>query len=440
MKLRFRAVSVCLVLAFGIASAAAQSSFGQFIETLWPEAQKLGISRATFEATMRGLTPDTSLPDLEIPGRVEKPPAQAEFVQTPGQYLSEALIGRFTLQGRQYAAQYRDTLREIEERFGVPGNVILAIWARETSFGGSKLGHDAVRVLATQAWAGRRKAQFRDELLYALKMLDEGHVTRAEMKSSWAGAMGHTQFLPSDFYENGVDFDGDGKRDIWNSIPDALASAGKQLADKGWQRGSRWAHEVRVPETIDCSKAEPGFKLAVRDWLKYGVVPARGGKLSDADLLEEASLLMPEGSYGPAFLTPKNYFVLKEYNFSDLYVLFVGHLSDRIAGAPGFETPWSKSKQLRTAEVEEMQRILASQGIYKDKIDGKAGMLTRAALGEYQKKHGLRLDCWPTEEVLDHMRAERCATEPRACCVRSRELTQQRRARSDCSGFPFVRE
>jgi lytic murein transglycosylase len=394
--------AIALPLLFG--AAAAQSSFDQFIQSLWPEAQKLGVSRKTFDAATRGLAPDTSLPDLEIPGRVEKPPAQPEFVQTPEQYVSEALIARFALQGRQYAAKYRDELLEIEKRYGTPGNVVLAIWARETSFGGAKLPHDALRVLATQAWVGRRKEQFRQEFLYALKMLEEGHVTRGEMKSSWAGAMGHTQFLPSDFFKNAVDFDGDGKRDIWNSIPDALASAGKQLADKGWQRGTRWAHEVRVPAGIDCSKAEPGFKLPVGEWLKYGVAPVRGRKFNALELVEEASLLMPEGSYGPAFLTPKNYFVLKDYNFSDLYVLFVGHLSDRIGGSPGFETPWSKDRQLRTAEVEEMQRILAARGFYNDKLDGKAGMLTRAALGEYQKKNNLKLDCWPTRAVLDHMR------------------------------------
>ena len=391
-------------LLFAPGHAAAQSAFDQFIQSLWPEAQKLGVSRRTFDTATRGLTPDTSLPDLEIPGRVVPPPAQPEFVQTPEQYVSENLIAQFALQGKQYAAKYRDTLQTIEQRFGTPGNVLLAIWARETSYGGAKLPHDAVRVLATQAWVGRRKAKFREEFLFALKMLDEGHVARADMKSSWAGAMGHTQFLPSDFFKNAVDFDGDGKRDIWNSIPDALASAGKQLADKGWQRGTRWAHEVRVPDNIDCSKAEPGFKLPVGEWLKYGIVPARGRKLSDADLLEEASLLMPEGSYGPAFLTTKNYFVLKDYNFSDLYVLFVGHLADRIGGAPGFETQWGKSQQLRTAEVEEMQRILLKRGFYGDKLDGKAGMLTRAALGEYQKKNGLKLDCWPTRAVLDHMR------------------------------------
>jgi lytic murein transglycosylase len=401
-----RAIAFAAGLCMVSQPAAAQSSFDQFIQSLWPEVQKLGVSRKTFDAETRGLTPDTSLQDLEIPGRVVAPPAQPEFVQTPGQYLSEATIARFAIQGRQYAAKYRAELLEIERRFGTPGNVILAIWARETSYGGAKLPHDAVRVLATQAWVGRRKAQFRQEFLFALKMLEERHVARSEMKSSWAGAMGHTQFLPSDFYKNAVDFDGDGKRDIWNSIPDALASAGKQLADKGWERGSRWAHEVRVPSDIDCSKAEPGFKLPVREWLKQGVVPTHGRKLREVELLDQASLLMPEGSYGPAFLTPKNYFVLKDYNFSDLYVLFVGHLSDRIGGAPAFETPWAKTQQMRTADVEEMQRILVARGFYSDKLDGKAGMLTRSALGEYQKKHGLKLDCWPTQAVLDHMRGK----------------------------------
>ena len=404
--LRLMSIGVAVGLFLFSTPSFSQSSFDQFIQSLWPEAQKLGVSRKTFDAETRGLTPDTSLQDLEIPGRVVAPPAQPEFVQTPGQYLSEATIARFAIQGRQYAAKYRAELLEIERRFGTPGNVILAIWARETSYGGAKLPHDAVRVLATQAWVGRRKAQFRQEFLFALKMLEEGQVARSEMKSSWAGAMGHTQFLPSDFYKNAVDFDGDGKRDIWNSIPDALASAGKQLADKGWERGSRWAHEVRVPPDIDCSKAEPGYKLSVRDWLKQGIVPAHKRKLNEVELLEQASLLMPEGSYGPAFLTPKNYFVLKDYNFSDLYVLFVGHLSDRIGGAPGFETPWAKTQQMRTADVEEMQRILVARGFYADKLDGKAGMLTRSALGEYQKKNGLRLDCWPTQAVLDHMRGK----------------------------------
>jgi lytic murein transglycosylase len=396
------AASLC-VTAFP-ASLSADPAFDKFVQSLWPQAQQAGVSRKTFDAATRGLEPDLALPDLDIPGREERPPAQPEFVQTPAAYISETTIDRYAAQGRKLAGEHRDTLRRIEREYGVPGNVILAIWARETAFGGYKLPHNAMRVLATQAYLGRRKDQFRQEFLQALKILEEGHVTLGELKSSWAGAMGHTQFLPSDFFKHAVDFDGDGKRDIWNSVPDALASAASQLAGKGWERDRRWAYEVRVPASFDCTKAEPGFTLTLREWVKGGFAPAFGRKLNERELDEPASLLMPEGNYGPAFLTPKNYFVLKDYNFSDLYVLFVGHLSDRIAGAKPFEKAWSKSDQMRTAQVEEMQRILTAKGIYRDKIDGKAGMLTRAALGRYQKANGLKLDCWPTAAVLDHMR------------------------------------
>ncbi|HEY7457408.1 MAG TPA: lytic murein transglycosylase [Xanthobacteraceae bacterium] len=398
----------CLLVAVAVATApgtvSADPAFDKFVQSLWPQAQQLGISRTTFDTATRGIEPDLSLPDLDIPGRVEKPPVQPEFVQTPAEYVSEKAIARYAEQGRPLAAELRETFARIEREYGVPGNVLLAIWARETAFGGYKLPHNAVRVLATQAYLGRRKDRFRKEFLQALKILEEGHVKLADMRSSWAGAMGHMQFLPSDFFKHAVDFDGDGKRDVWRSVPDALASAANQLVDKGWQRGHRWAHEVRVPANFDCTKAEPGFVLTVREWVRRGFALTHGRKFSDADLAEQASLLMPEGKYGPAFLTPKNYFVLKDYNFSDLYVLFVGHLSDRISGARPFETPWSKADQLRTAQVEEMQRILSAKGIYTDKIDGKAGMLTRAALGEYQKANGLKLDCWPTSAVLQHMR------------------------------------
>jgi membrane-bound lytic murein transglycosylase B len=224
------------------------------------------------------------------------------------------------------------------------------------------------------------------------------------MRSSWAGAMGHTQFLPSEFYKYAVDFDRDGRRDIWNSVPDALASAAAQLVGKGWQRGKRWAYEVRVPPGIDCTIAQPAHILPIGEWLKRGYAPAYGRKLSAAELNEPASLLLPEGSYGPAFLTPKNYYVIKDYNFSDLYVLFVGHLGDRILNGRPFQTPWSKNAQLKTVQVEAMQQRLAELSLYRDKVDGKAGMLTRAALGAYQKANGLKLDCWPTAAVLAHMR------------------------------------
>ncbi len=369
-----------------------------------PAAQHLGVSRATFDNAIRGLEPDYSLPDLAIPGKPEKPPpGQPEFVQTPGRYLREALFKRLAARGRELAAQHRGTLARIEMEFGVPGNVVLAIWARETDYGREVEGHDALRVLATQAYIGKRKDFFRNEFLHALKMLQDG-VPRSLLRSSWGGAMGMTQFLPSEFYKYAVDFDGDGKKDIWHSVPDALASAAKQLKDKGWRTGEPWGLEVRVPAGVDCTLAEPAHKRPIGDWLKRGFAPAYGRKLPARDLAVPASLLLPEGTYGPGFLTPNNYYVIKEYNYSDLYVLFVGHLADLIGGGRPFEHPWSQSRQLKTKQVEAMQRRLAALGLYHDKIDGKAGMLTRAALGAFQKKNKLKVDCWPTAAVLDAMR------------------------------------
>jgi lytic murein transglycosylase len=385
-------------------SSAGDVAFRSFLDRLWPEAHALGVARATFDAATRELEPDLSLPDLVIPGRPERPRGeQPEFVQTPADYLKEAALARLAAQGRKLAADHRATLAAVEQSFGVPGSVVLAIWGRETAYGTAKLPHNAIRVLATQAYLGRRKEQFRQELLLALKMLQEGHVALANMRSSWAGAMGHPQLLPSGFYKHAVDFDGDLRRDIWGSVPDALATIAKQLADMGWQRGQRWAYEVRTPQDVDCTVAEPGTRRPVAEWLRLGYAPA-DGRTPARDLAAPASLLMPEGTYGPAFLTLPNYYVLKDYNFSDLYVLFVGNLSDRIAGGGPFATVWSKAAQLRSAEVETMQRELTARGFYADKLDGKAGMLTRAALGAYQKAHGLKLDCWPTPAVIDHMR------------------------------------
>jgi lytic murein transglycosylase len=382
---------------------AADPAFQSWLEEVWPQAQALGVSRATFDAATRGLEPDLTLPDLDLPGRQAPPRGQAEFVQTPADYIKEANIAYLAEQGKKLAAEHSRTLSAIEQQYGVPGNVLLAIWGRETAFGGYRLPKNAITVLATQGYYGRRKDFFRQELLYALKMLEEGHIKLADMRSSWGGAMGLTQFLPSEFYKYAVDFDGDGKKDIWRSVPDALASAAQQLVGKGWQRGTRWAYEVRAPQGVDCTIGVPEVTRPLGDWLKQGFVPAYGRKPTAAELNEPASLLLPEGTYGPAFLTLKNYYVIKEYNFSDLYVLFVGHLSERISDPRRFETPWSKNTQLRTAQVETMQRTLTKLGLYKDKIDGKAGMLTRSALGAYQKANRLKVDCWPTAAVLDDM-------------------------------------
>ena len=399
---RVPAVALLLLLLLQpFPARAADAAFTQFIASLWPEAQAAGVSRATFDAETRGLEPDYKLPDLILPGRpATGAPSQAEFVQVPADYLKEASMERLAAEGQKLMAKHRAALNQIETRYGVPATIVLAIWGRETDYGRYRLPYDAVRVLATQAYVGRRKEQCRTEFILALKILGEGAVTRKEMRSSWAGATGLTQFLPSEYYKHGIDLDGDGRKDIWNSVPDALASAAQQLVNKGWQPGLRWAYEVRAPANVDCTMGVPEVTKPIGEWLRAGLAPVRGERLSAAEQAQPASLLQPEGIYGPAFLTTKNYFVIKEYNFSDLYVLFVGHLSDRMASPLPFATPWSASKQLRTADVETMQRHLTRIGLYKDKLDGKAGMQTRAALGAYQKQAGLKVDCWPSEAVL----------------------------------------
>jgi lytic murein transglycosylase len=396
------------VLALQSPARAADAAFTQFIASLWPEAQAAGVSRETFDRETRGLEPDYKLPDLILPGRpATGAPSQAEFVQVPQDYIKEASIARLAGEGQRLMQKHRAALDQIEKQFGVPATIVLAIWGRETDYGRYSLPYDTLRVVATQAYVGRRKDQYRDEFILALKILGEGAVIRKTFRSSWAGATGLTQFLPSEYYKHGVDFDGDGKVDIWNSVPDALASAAKQLVNKGWQSGLRWAYEVSAPQNVDCTMGVPEVQKPIGEWQRAGFVPVRGQKLGASEQSQPASLLQPEGIYGPSFLTTKNYFVIKEYNFSDLYVLFVGHLADRMTNQQPFATPWSASAQLRTTSVEAMQRHLTRIGLYKDKLDGKAGMLTRAALGAYQKSAGLKVDCWPSEAVLSSISAAR---------------------------------
>jgi hypothetical protein len=261
-----------------------------------------------------------------------------------------------------------------------------------------------VKALATQAYLGRRKDMFRTELLYALKMLEDGVRTRENMTGSWAGAMGLTQFMPSEYYTVAYDLDGDGRKDIWTSTGDALASAANQLRAKGWVSGQSWGYEVRLPQTIPCLLEGPDNRRPLKEWVTMGVSRIAGS--FPADVLEApAFLLMPAGSHGPAFLALENFLVIKAYNMSDLYALFVGNLGDRIDGGQAFVTPWADLKQLSASGIQEIQTALKRLGYDVAKIDGKAGMNTRALIGVYQKANNLKVDCWPTEAVVKHLRA-----------------------------------
>jgi lytic murein transglycosylase len=358
-----------------------------------------------FDAAFKGLTPDLTLPDLVIEGRKRDDSAgQAEFTKSAMEYLNPKYLADLGAQGRTFLKAHEREIVAIEKSTGVDRYILVAIWGRETAYGTQRDTRDAIQVLATQAYTGRRKDQFRQELLYALKMLQDG-IPRAKMKSSWAGAVGMTQFLPSEFYKYAADGDNDGNADIFASVPDALASAARQLAGKGWVRGQRWGYEVRVPEHADCSLEGPPGHRTIGEWLKLGFERAGPARFKPEERAIDAYLMMPSGAYGPAFLATENFQVIRRYNTSDLYALYVGNLADRIAGNGDFYTAPAKIAQPRTAQVMEIQERLIKLGHPLDKVDGKIGSGTRREVGTYQKTNGLKIDCWPTEAVLTHLRS-----------------------------------
>jgi len=391
------------MLALPLAPASADGVFKAFLESIWPEAQKAGVSRRTFDAAIKGLEPDTSLPDLVLPGR-ETPTmkGQAEFTRAPGEYLNAAYLARLAEKGKALGIQYKSALDRIEKTYGVDRYSVLAIWGRETAFGNYKLPHDAIRVLATQAYMGRRKDLFRQEFVLALKMLEDG-IPRSRMRSSWAGAIGQTQFLPSEFYQHARDHDKDGIVDLFDSVPDALASAARQLQAKGWVRGRTWGYEVEIPASSNCSLEGPPGARPVRDWMALGYRRVAGRKFPSEVLSDQAYLMSPAGAYGPSFLVLENFQVIRRYNTSDLYATFVGNLADRIAGGGDFVTPWQDIGPQRTRIIRGVQTGLQKVGYAIDKVDGFIGSGTRREAGQYQVRNGLKVDCWPTQGLLEHL-------------------------------------
>lgn len=396
--------ALALILCLGFARpAAAQEDFSAFLESLWPDARdRFGVSRETFDAAFGGLEPDLSLPDLEVTGRTVTKVRQSEFTSEPQDYIDAEYLARLAKTGQQLAAKHKSALDRIEAEFGVDRYSVLAIFGRETAFGAYTPKHDAIRVLATQAWTGRRQDLFREELLHALKLLELG-VPRGKMRASWAGAMGLTQFMPSEFFAHASGTGGKGFADLFNSVPDALASAARQLRDKGWQRGQTWGYEVEIPATSDCSLGGPPGIRPVRDWVELGF-RRTGGRAFPADILSvNAYLMSPAGAHGPSFLALENFQVIRRYNTSDLYATFVGNLADRIAGGGDFHTPWKPIGPQRTTLIKSIQQGLKDRGYEIEIVDGFIGSNTRRQVGLYQKKNSLEVDCWPSEAVLAHL-------------------------------------
>lgn len=403
---------LCLCLAVLPAPAAlAQSIDAQFRawleRDLWPDARANGVSRATFDAAFQGVKPNLKLPDLVLPGQAPSTPKtqhQAEF-GSPGNYFAENTVRGVTAGGRSRAGRLGQTLAALERRTGVPAGIMLAIWGRESAFGEARIPHDAFEVLGTKAFLATRKEMFRREVVAALMMVERGVVGPRAMKSSWAGALGQPQFLPTSYLRFAADGDGDGRADIWNSAPDTLASIANYLQQHGWVAGRDWGFEVTVPESVSCALEGPDRGKRISDWAAMGVSRVGGRPFPAHEARAEGFLLMPAGRSGPAFIVTPNFYVLKAYNESDLYALFVGHAADRIAfGDRTFAGSWGRVGGLLRSDVAALQRGLERQGYDVGGADGLAGFRTRRSIGEWQARNGMPPKCFPDTGIAKALR------------------------------------
>lgn len=383
-------------------ASAADAGFSRWFESkVWPAAQASGVTRATFEAAVAGLEPDLSLPDLKPTGGGNA--FQAEF-QSPTAYLADGKLNGLAAGARKRLAANRAVLDRTARATGVPAGIVLAVWGKESAFGAARIEKDAVRTLATQAYMGSRRDEFFPELVAALVILQQEHITRAAMKSSWAGALGQPQFMPTKFLTDAVDGDGDGRRDIWNSAPDVLASIGHFLKSRGWKAGVPWGVEVKLPASVACSLEGPDQGQSLSAWAKAGVTRADGGPLSASDVGPMGHLLMPAGRMGPAFLVSDNFYVLKAYNESDVYALTIGMVGDRLDKGQTIRGSWGKVGGFSRSDVRAVQKRLEGMGHDVGTTDGLVGFRTRVAIGRWQAKNGLPVTCYPDKAVISALK------------------------------------
>ena len=336
------------------------------------------------------------MPGLVGPGGKGAPPKinfQAEF-RSPQRYFRESQFNALVPGGRRLMQKHAAVLSRIEAKYGVPKRIILAIWARESGYGGAKIPHDALRVLATQAFMGQRAAFFKGELIAGLQILQKGDIARSRMKSSWGGAMGQPQFLPTSYLKYAVDFDGDGRRNIWTSEVDTMASIANYLAAHGWAKGRDWGYEVHLPETVSCTREGPDNRQKISKFVREGVKRVSGKPFPNYELNRPGNILLPAGRYGPAFIATENFYVIKEYNESDTYALFVGHLADRYGNNKGFVSNWKPMKETTRGAVRNLQVRLEGLGHDVGGADGLIGFKTRRSIGKDQEKNGFYATCW----------------------------------------------
>ncbi len=387
--------------------AAVEQQFRTWLEqTIWPRAQEAGVSRGTFEDAFDGVTLNWKLPDLVPPGAERKTPKrqrQAEFA-APSKYFNANTVQYATVVGREMAQRHAKTLSAVEAATGVPGRIILAIWGRESGYGRVSIPHDAFRVLGTKGFMSTRAEYFTGELLALLRIAEAGHAPERAMKSSWAGALGQPQFMPSSFLKYAADGNGDGHADIWRSEADTIASIGTYLERHGWVAGRDWGFEVDVPQSVSCTLEGPDQGRPIAEWAEMGITRVSGRPFPAHELRGEGYLLMPAGRHGPAFIVTPNFYVLKDYNMSDLYALFVGHVGDRIEyGMGDFEGAWGDVGGLYRSDVAAMQRALEAQGHDVGGADGLPGYKTRRSIGRWQEAQGRPATCFPRASMKDDL-------------------------------------
>lgn len=372
-----------------------QAGFGTWLSGFRTRAAAAGIPEAVYSPALRGLVFDEAI--------INRDRNQVEFTKTIWDYLDTAVSDQRVTNGRAAIAANADVLAQIEAKYGVDRHIVAAIWGLESAFGTYRGRDNTIASLAMLAYDGRRSAFFEGQLLAALRILANGDVTLGQMRGSWAGAMGHTQFMPTSWWDHAVDFNGDGRRDIWADDPgDALASTAAYLAHFGWTAGQPWGLEITLPPDFDYNQTTERVKKPVAEWAAMGVVPVAGGDLPEGGI---ASVLLPGGARGAAFLIFSNFAVIEKYNTADAYVIAVGHLADRLRGGPPIKASWPRElRALTRDERMELQTRLATAGFDPKGVDGRIGPNTIAAVKAYQTANALVPDGYASLEILERLR------------------------------------
>lgn len=371
------------------------ANFQHCLQGLYPAAAKRGVSKATYDAYTRDLTPDLKIMDLVD--------AQPEFTKSFWDYL-DILVGEERIaRGREVLAANRATFDAMERHYGVDRYVIAAIWGIESKYSTMMGERSVVRSTATLACVGRRQDYFRNEFLAAIELLQRGDVHPDRMKGSWAGAFGPTQFMPTVYKNYAVDADGDGHRDLTTSVPDLVFSTANYFKKHNWESGQTWGYEVVVPKNFNFLMADRSRVMTIREWEQLGI--RRAGDKPFPRTTDRAFLMIPAGSQGPGFLMLNNFRVIMRYNPAEAYALAIGHLSDRLRGGDPFIQPWPRHERVLTRdERAELQQLLARRGFDIGEPDGNLGPRTRAAIRDFQARSGLVADGFPSTAVLARLR------------------------------------